>query len=112
MGYMMTDGEMRDLMRVTASDGCEKRFAARQEKGDSLLEQLPMSYASVIWTVAQDAIHKCHCYGHLCGHCDDARVVLGSIRHTHAHSDNGDQCGICGEDLRHEIHRHVGELSI
>ena len=76
---------------------------------DAALEKLPMSYASVLWNVAKDAMAKCHCYGHLCGHCDDARVVLAAIKHIHSHSEVNDICAVCGEDLRHEIHVRSGE---
>ena len=71
---------------------------------DSHISKGPMSYASIIWNVATDAIAKCHCYGHLCGHCGDARVLLDSVRHTHVRSENGDMCGVCGCDLREGIH--------
>ena len=102
MSYSMTESEFRDLMRVTASDGCERRQV--RSGSTSLLEKQPMSYAVVIWSVATDAIAKCHCYGHLCGHCNDAKVVLNALRHTHAHSDNADICAVCGLDLREDIH--------
>lgn len=73
-------------------------------RADSLIERLPMSYASVIYRVAEGAIRECPCYKHLCGHCGDARVVLNALIHIHVRSENGDNCGKCGLDLRHEIH--------
>jgi len=137
---MMTEGEFRDLMRVTASDGCEKRALTKSvcedcgttiidncircgapqccpkccagifthpKRSDSLLERLPMSYAYVIQQVAKASIAKCPCYGHFCGQCGDAKVVLDAIKHMHVRSDNGDTCGACGLDLRDSIHRRT-----
>ena len=42
MSYSMTESEFRDLMRVTASDGCERRQV--RSGSTSLLEKQPMSY--------------------------------------------------------------------
>jgi hypothetical protein len=72
---------------------------------DSILEKSPMSMASLIWSVGEDSINRCHCYGRLCGRCADARHLLDAVRHTHVASDIMDICRACGEDLRHRIHR-------
>lgn len=59
------------------------------------------------------AFDSCNCYGHLCGHCDDARWVITYriIEHFHvARYDNGkltDRCLKCSFDIRDEIHRRI-----
>ena len=140
MSYYLSDGKLREVLRVTASDGCEKRaltkavcedcgtpiidncvkcgapqccpkccagIFANPKRSDSLLERLPMSYAYVIQLVAKTSIRKCLCYGHLCGECGDAKVVLDAIKHMHVLSENGDMCASCGLDLRDDIHRRL-----
>lgn len=83
---------------------CEKhlRFSFG---GDALIEKPPLSYAMLIWRVAEDAIDKCHCYGHSCGKCDDARILLGTVTHIHVRSDNADRCAVCAGYRDHKIHQ-------
>lgn len=107
---------INDCLRCGAPQCCPNCcmgiFSKASRDSDSLIEKLPMSYAAVIQNVARDAINKCHCYGHLCGQCGDAKVVLDAVKHTHRRSENGDMCAVCGLDMRDDIHRRIGSALV
>lgn len=67
--------------------------------------------------VARHGLAACPCYGHLCGHCEDARSVIAMQEpHTHValyedsttansgHEKLLDECALCGLSFRDPVH--------
>ena len=82
------------------------------------LEQVGLDrFVATSLRVARHALVTCHCYGHLCGHCEEARAVIAmQEKHIHValYEDTGtandgnqkltDYCALCGLSFRDEIH--------
>ena len=71
-----------------------------------LSSEVTVEQEKLIIAVAKRCISLCSCYGHLCGYCKDAKMLLGicGVKHHHVRGEDVDKCEDCGRDLRDSIH--------